>query len=203
MTLRPVLAVVLLAALSTACTPQEPRVADGASDGGPSGSARRQDEGARRPARPSAGGPLTVDRRGSLCIDTTINDKRQYTYGEDLLRTSEPVDVDSVALVRPRGIRVLRAWTFTSRGIPYSGSWSGWPLPERVTSHGRLEWDERVEAEGSHLEPGNLYNFLVRMGRDPGNEAQGFDSIRVAYHTSDRSHVLRTGTKVRFQRECR
>ena len=111
--------------------------------------------------------------------------------------------MDSVVLVRPRGIRVLQAWTFASRGVPYAGAWSGWPLPEVVTSHDRLEWDERVKAEGSRLDAGNLYNSLVRMVREPGNEAQGFDAIRLTYHTSDRSYVLQTETKVRFQRDCR
>lgn len=207
MTLRAISTAVLLGFLATACTAQEhpdptPK-GNAVSRGGTGASAADGGGEGDRSDVLSDDGPLTVDGQGSLCIDTTVNNARQFTYGEDLLETSAPIELDAVALLNPRGIRVLRAWTFPSRGVPYAGAWSGWPLPDVVTSHGRLEWSLRVKAEGSQLDPGNLYNFLLRMVRQPGNEVQGFDAIRVTYHTSDRSYVLQTEFKVRFQRDCR
>jgi hypothetical protein len=205
MTSRAVASAALLAILATACTAQEhsePKTQP-ASGGSAAGSGSGQGQDGRPGDAASEDGPLTVDGHGSLCIDTTINRKRQFTYGEDLLETTAPVQLESVALVRSRGIRVLRAWTFPSRGVPYTGDWSGWPLPELVISHGRLEWDERVTAEGSQLVPGRRYNFLVRMLREPGNGVQGFDAIRVTYQTNNRSHVLKTRTTVWFRKDCR
>lgn len=203
---RAVLASLLLALLTTACTagedarttaePQQqgPDATTGPDDAEPEGSGG---DGPR-----SVGGPLFVGGEGRICIDNRINTWRDYTYGEDLLKTSEPVELETLELVRSQGIRVVRSWTFPSRGIPYNGSWSGWPLPKRATSHDRLDWDERTRAEGAQLDPGTPYNFLVRMRRDPGDARQGFDALRVEYRTAEKSYVMETKTTVWFRGKC-
>jgi hypothetical protein len=204
---RAVLASILLALLTTACTTgdeagtaaehTQQRGGDATSspeNGEPEGSGGE-------PTR-SDDGPLYVEGGGSLCIDNRINTQRDFTYGEDLLKTSAPVELEAVELVNSQGIRVLNSWTFPSRGIPYGGSWSGWPLPKRATTHDRLDWDERTRAQGARLDPGTPYNFLVRMRRDPGDARQGFDALRIEYHTAEKSYVMKTTTTVWFRRKC-
>ena len=204
---RAVLSSLLLALLTTACTAggeaatfaeptqqQGHNATSGPDDAEPDGSGGEQTR--------SVDGPLFVEDEGSLCIDNRINTQRDFTYGEDLLKTSEPVELETLELVSSQGIRVVRSWTFPSRGIPYNGSWSGWPLPRRATSHDRLDWDERTRAEGAQLDPGTPYNLLVRMRRDPGDARQGFDALRIEYRTAERSYVMETKTTVWFRRKC-
>jgi hypothetical protein len=146
---------------------------------------------------------LRIDGSGTVCIDSSLNKIRDLVYGDDLYETSAPIEIESLELVGGQGIRIVDSWVLPSRGIPHSGTWSGWPLPRRDTDGDRLAWDERVPTVGAEMDPGRRYNLLVRMRRAPGEAVQGFDALRLRYRTSDASHVLRTRTTVRFRKDCR
>lgn len=189
-----------LVLLSTACTAEGPEETGSEPTAGqvPAGKAQPDADPAR-----SDDGPLRIDGSGTACIDSSLNTVRDFVYGDDLYETSAPIEIESLELVDGQDIRIIDSWVLPSRGVPLSGSWSGWPLPRRDVGDDGLAWDERVPTVGAELDPGRRYNLLVRMRRAPGDGVQGFDALRLRYRTSDASHVLRTRTTVRFRKDCR
>ncbi len=112
----------------------------GTPGGGPSGT-----------VGPVRGGPLGFDGSGRFC---SSHPSRDFVYGDDILDTVEPIEIESLALVGASGVRIVDAWVMPVRGVPLSGDWAQWPLP-RTDLGGKvgLEWNEREPAEGAFLDP--------------------------------------------------
>jgi hypothetical protein len=188
---------VLVLLVAAACTSAEESPSDEPASH-PSASASSQAGAEARAAAAS----LTVRDGGRICVDKKISPDPHFTYGDEILDSSGPVEVESVELVRPRGFEVVEAWLLPSRGIEYHGRWFDWPLPKWVRSGDKLAWHQRQRASGAQLEPGT-YNLLVRLRRSPGPEVQGFDALRIEYRSGEGEvDTVETRTPVRFRTEC-
>ena len=97
----------------------------GTSGGGPSGT-----------VGPVRGGPLGFDGSGRFC---SSHPSRDFVYGDDILDTVEPIEIESLALVGASGVRIVDAWVMPVRGVPLSGDWAQWPCRAR-TSAARSGW---------------------------------------------------------------
>lgn len=185
--------VALILLLSSACTTDGP--AETAAEPAPQQSAGGASE--TELAR-SDGGPLATDGSGTGC---SWNPSPVYVYGDDILETSEPIQIESVELVNGQGLEIVSAWTMPTGDVPFSGSWVVWPLPkDDVGGDNGIQWDQRERAEGAELDPGRRYNFLVRLKRLTAPGRQGFDAVRVSYRTSDRSYFMDTEMVMSFRK---
>jgi hypothetical protein len=158
----------------------------------PSGSVGADTEQVR-----SEGGPLRTDGSATGC---SWNPSRVFVLGDDILETSEPVEIETLQLVNGLGVHIVSAWVMPSVGIPLTGTWVEWPLPkDAVRGKARLHWEERERAAGARLDPGKRYNLIVRMRREPGSAPQGFDAVRVGYRTSERTYFMEAETSMSFR----
>jgi hypothetical protein len=150
----------------------------------------------------TSGGPLAVDgNEGDRVCYQRRDLERTLTVGNDVLRSRVPVELQSISLVGPRGVRLVAAWAVPTPDIVTLGVWDEWPLP--ADTRDRLGWDQRMRAVGARLEPGRPYTFLLRTRRAARPGAQGFESVRLEYRSADGAHVTRTHTVVSFRKQCR
>ena len=197
---RTVPALVALLLATTACTGGSEVAGERGAGPSASPSGATPGGGPSRTVGPVRGGPLGFDGSGRFC---SSHPSRDFVYGDDILDTVEPIEIESLALVGASGVRIVDAWVMPVRGVPLSGDWAQWPLP-RTDLGGKvgLEWNEREPAEGAFLDPGTTYNLIVRMRRPGPRTPGGFKALAIEYRTSSTSYVRDTHTRGRFKRSC-
>lgn len=163
----------------------------------PNGTPRRLagcSQGAPDSEDPTTGDALNLNLgfgRGSVCVPAPEDD--ETVFGDTLLRqeADEPVTITDVSLVDPEDMTLTKAFLVQVQpgeslgGMRYASDESG--LPEK--------WDQRIEAEGAVVRPGDEWNVVLVVDSPPDLTASA-KAARIRYEQAGTEHQQDTLTRI-------
>lgn len=121
--------------------------------------------------------------RGEQC--TPVGGDLPVVFGDEVVGnvSSRPLRIDAVRLVRAEGLTIRDAFLLSIRDRTLLGTR---PLPPAVPV-----WQDRREAVGARIAPGEEWNLALVLVRD--GQPAGFADVEVAYTVGGDSSVQRLG----------
>lgn len=149
-------------------------------------------QGAPDSEDPTTGKALNLGfDRGSVCVPAPEDD--ETVFGDTLLRQEAdvPVTITDVSLVEPEDMTLTKAFLVQVQpgeplvGMRYASDESG--LPEK--------WDQRIEAEGAVVRPGDEWNVVLVVD-SPHELTASAEAARIRYEQGGTAYQQDTLTRI-------